>query len=85
VPSIESLEKIAHALEVPIYRIFYDGENPPEPLASVKKSPGQEVLWGDSGKEAKSFSKFRRLLGRINQRDRRLLLSMAIWMALHPK
>jgi transcriptional regulator with XRE-family HTH domain len=26
VPSVETLEKLAWALEVPLYRLFYDGE-----------------------------------------------------------
>src|SRR3954470_20135971 len=30
VPAIETLEKIARALEVPVYQLFYDGEAPPE-------------------------------------------------------
>lgn len=30
VPSIETLEKLARALEVPLYQLFYDGEQPPE-------------------------------------------------------
>jgi transcriptional regulator with XRE-family HTH domain len=29
VPSIETLEKMARALEVPMYVLFYDGEEPP--------------------------------------------------------
>ena len=29
VPSIETLEKLARALEVPMYQLFYDGEEPP--------------------------------------------------------
>jgi transcriptional regulator with XRE-family HTH domain len=29
VPSIETMEKWARALEVPMYRIFYDGDEPP--------------------------------------------------------
>ena len=31
VPAIETLEKFARALEIPIYQLFYDGENPPAP------------------------------------------------------
>ncbi|MGA7856022.1 MAG: helix-turn-helix transcriptional regulator [Candidatus Acidiferrales bacterium] len=30
VPSIETLEKMARALEVPMYSLFYDGEKPPK-------------------------------------------------------
>ena len=29
VPSVETLEKFARALEVPMYQLFYDGEQPP--------------------------------------------------------
>ncbi len=39
-------------------------------------APGQ-VAWGSSGKEARFLTKFRRLLGRIDEEDRRLLLYMA--------
>ena len=30
VPAIETLEKMARALEVPMYQLFYDVEKPPE-------------------------------------------------------
>ena len=30
VPSVETLEKFARALEVPMYQLFYDGEEPPK-------------------------------------------------------
>src|SRR5260370_34287251 len=30
VPSITTLEKYARALEVPLYRLFYEGEEPPQ-------------------------------------------------------
>ena len=29
VPSVETLEKIARVLEVPLHRLFYDGDEPP--------------------------------------------------------
>ncbi|EQD31625.1 transcriptional regulator, XRE family, partial [mine drainage metagenome] len=29
VPAIETLEKMARAFEVPLYQLFYDGEEPP--------------------------------------------------------
>lgn len=29
VPDIETLEKMARALEIPLYQLFYDGEKPP--------------------------------------------------------
>ncbi len=39
VPAIETLEKMARALEVPLYQLFYDGEEPPE-LPQVPKAAG---------------------------------------------
>ena len=38
VPSIETLEKMANALEVPLYQLFYDGNEPPNPQ-SLPESP----------------------------------------------
>ena len=29
VPAIETLEKLARAMEIPLYQLFYDGEEPP--------------------------------------------------------
>jgi hypothetical protein len=30
VPAVETLEKLALALEVPLYQLFYDGKKPPQ-------------------------------------------------------
>jgi len=30
VPNVETLEKFARALEIPMYKLFYDGEEPPK-------------------------------------------------------
>ena len=30
VPAVETLEKFARALEIPMYQLFYDGEEPPK-------------------------------------------------------
>jgi len=81
VPAIETLEKFARALEVPMYQLFYDGEEPPRlPNVPKRKSVG-DVGWGSSGKDARMLSKFRRLLGRTEGANRRLLLFMAQKMA----
>jgi len=36
VPAVETLEKFTRALEVPMYQLFYDGENPPK-LPNIPK------------------------------------------------
>ena len=77
VPAIETLEKMARALEVPLYQLFYDGEEPPElPNLPERKTAGEND-WGSSGKDARFLVKFRRLLGRVDEGDRKLLLYMA--------
>ncbi len=81
VPAIETLEKMARALEVPLYQLFYDGEEPPELPNLPKRKTSDEIAWGSSGKEARFLTKFRRLLRRVHEGDRRLLLYMAQKMA----
>jgi transcriptional regulator with XRE-family HTH domain len=77
VPSLETLEKYARALEMPLYRIFYEGDEPPgKPLLAM-----EEKLWGSSGKERNELRTFVFLIGRMKKRDRRLLLRMAQKMA----
>jgi transcriptional regulator with XRE-family HTH domain len=82
VPAVETLEKLARALEVPLYQLFYDGEEPPQLPNLPKRKTADEIAWGSSGKEARFLTMFRRLLGRIDEEDRRLLLYMAQKMAL---
>ncbi len=77
VPAVETLEKFARALEVPLYQIFYDGEEPPQLQAAPKRRTGTTIIWGDSGKDARTLAKFRTLLSRADESDRRLLLFMA--------
>lgn len=82
VPSVETLERLARALEVPLYQVFYDGEElprPPHPLPGEKKS--SEKLWGSTGREARELRRLCRLLARMTERRRRLLLSLAQRMA----
>src|SRR2546429_9627661 len=48
IPGVETLEKWASALKIPLYQILYDGEEPPKPLKlSGNHNPG---LWGNSGR-----------------------------------
>jgi transcriptional regulator with XRE-family HTH domain len=81
VPAIETLEKLARAMEVPLYQLFYDGEEPPELPNLPKRKSADDIVWGSTGKEARFLGRFRRLLGRIEEGDRRLLLYMAQKMA----
>jgi transcriptional regulator with XRE-family HTH domain len=80
IPSVETLEKWARALEVPLYRLFYEGKEPPKLPHLPKRKTAVEIAFGSSKKEARILAKFRRLLGRMNKANRRLLLFMARWM-----
>jgi transcriptional regulator with XRE-family HTH domain len=81
VPAIETLEKMARALEVPMYRLFYDGEEPPKLPNLPKRKSSDDIAWGSSGKDARYLGKLRRLLARSEDGDRKLLLYMAQKMA----
>ena len=80
VPGIETLEKMARALEVPLYRLFYDGEKPPALKNALKRRSDNEA-WGADGREARFLLQLRRSLGRLQDDDRQLLLSLAQKMA----
>jgi len=77
VPTAETLEKMARALEVPLYQLFYDGEAPPNLENLPKRKTADEIAWGTFGKDARFLSNFRRLLARIEEKDRKLLMSFA--------
>ena len=77
VPAVETIEKFARALEVPMYQLFYDGNKPPELPNLPKRRTADDIVWGSTGKDARYLARFRRLLGRTTERDRNLLLSMA--------
>jgi transcriptional regulator with XRE-family HTH domain len=81
VPGIETLEKMARALEVPVYRLFYDGERPPELPHLRERKTAAEIAWDSSGEDGRFLSKFRRVFSRVGESDRRLLLSLARRMA----
>src|SRR5216117_1855342 len=81
VPSIETLEKMARALEVPLYQLFYEGEEPPQVPNLLKRKSPDENVWGSSGKDARFLGKLRRLLGKSSEEDRKLLLHMTQKMA----
>jgi transcriptional regulator with XRE-family HTH domain len=83
VPALETMEKLAKALEIPIYQLFYEGEQPPDLPNLLKGKSTGEILWGSSGKDARFLHKLRRLLGQIDEPDRKLLLHVAQKLEAH--
>ena len=74
VPAVETLEKMARALELPLYQLMYDGQEPPAPLKSDGKRSEE---WGVIGKDARFLRKLCQLLAKMSEGDRKLLLSFA--------
>jgi len=81
VPAVETLEKFARALEVPLYQLFYDGERPPKLPNLPKRKSADDIAWGSSGKDARLLSKFLRLFSRMDEGDLKLLFFVAQKMA----
>lgn len=74
VPAIETLEKMARAFEVPMYQLFYEGEEPPK-LPTVPKS--DKLVWGDTGTSSRYLHKLRKLLSKMSPENRTLVMHMA--------
>ena len=81
VPAIETLEKMARAFGVPLYQLFYEGEEPPKLPDLLKRSSSEENAWGSSGKDARYLSKLRRLLAKSDDEHRKLVMHMVQKMA----
>ena len=74
VPAVSTLEKMARALEVPMYQLFHEGEA----AASIRKlKPPKDDDFGSKGEDAVYLSKLCRLLGKMEPHDQKLLLHMA--------
>jgi len=81
VPAVETLEKMARAFEVPLYQLFYDGEEPPQVPNLLKRKSSDENAWGNSGKDARYLNKLRRVLSKTDDENRKLVMHMAQKMA----
>jgi transcriptional regulator with XRE-family HTH domain len=80
VPAIETIEKFARVLEIPMYQLFYEGEEPPKP-PTLPTRKADSKLFGASGKDARVLEKFRRLLSQTDAKNQGILLHMAQKMA----
>ena len=81
VPAVETLEKLARAFEVPLYQLFYEGEEPPKLPNLLKRKSSGEIAWGSVGKDARYLNKLRRVLSKTDEEHRKLVLHMAQKMA----
>jgi transcriptional regulator with XRE-family HTH domain len=76
VPSLETLERLAVGLKVPLHRFFYTGIKVP----TAQHRNGHRGSWSPK-QETRYLNKLLRLFDRLDEFDRRLLLSTAHEMA----
>jgi transcriptional regulator with XRE-family HTH domain len=73
-PAVQTLEKLARALEVPMYQLFHAGEASP----NVRRSKLEDHDdWGTTGRNREFVSTLQKALARMTPGDQKLLLRMA--------
>jgi len=79
VPSLETLERFAAVLDVPLYQLFYSGEEaPPTPSLTPRKT--LEEITAENGAmegDAQFLVKLTTVLTRLAEPDRDVVLSLA--------
>jgi transcriptional regulator with XRE-family HTH domain len=85
VPSLETLERFAGALDVPLYKLFhYDEGSPAEYVTSDLTLERVAQEGGAAGAEARFLLKLRGLQSRLSPTDRDVLLTLAKKLAERP-
>ncbi|HKS97653.1 MAG TPA: helix-turn-helix domain-containing protein [Terriglobia bacterium] len=82
VPSLETLERFAGALDVPLYQFFYLGDGPPPPTQHLTPRRSLEELAEENGgTDAKFLVKLNTFLAQLAESDREVVLALAKRMA----
>jgi transcriptional regulator with XRE-family HTH domain len=76
VPSIETLAKFAHALDVPLYQIFYDGEAEPKKIKGLNLG-GEKI----SVRDQREIESLGRKFAKLKDRDKGLVRLMIAKLA----
>jgi hypothetical protein len=71
-PAVETLEKFARALQMPLYELLYDGDEPPV----LPRNGTGARQWGASGPQSRYLARLCQALARMQPDDRDLLLYM---------
>jgi transcriptional regulator with XRE-family HTH domain len=77
IPSLETLERLASALEMPLYELFIEGENALSRPDRGAKRTAEQARQAETDGQRRFLEKVRHLIGRIDQKDRKILLYMA--------
>jgi transcriptional regulator with XRE-family HTH domain len=77
VPSVDTLEKMARALEIPTYRLFTDDAHAKKPNIPLQAVPSRAV----TTKQDREIQAFAKLFSRMDEKKLGLLFHMASKMA----
>jgi transcriptional regulator with XRE-family HTH domain len=72
VPAIETLEKLARAMEIELYQLFFESNSKPQEL-NLPKSAAAKL----TGKDSAVVGRISKLVSRMDDRDKRLLVNFA--------
>jgi transcriptional regulator with XRE-family HTH domain len=78
VPNVETLEKFARALEVPLYRFFTEGERVKMPKLPTSNL---ELAWEVKGNHRREIRQFAKVFSQMDDRNQTLLVHLAQKMA----
>jgi transcriptional regulator with XRE-family HTH domain len=77
IPTLETLERFARALEVPVFHLVYEEEDPyPPPILPVSTRLA-EASQNLSKRNLRLLEQFNLIFGRLLDRDRQLLVGLA--------
>jgi transcriptional regulator with XRE-family HTH domain len=84
VPSLETLERFAGVLDVPLYQLFFSGEEAPPTPSLTPRSSLEEITGdnGEKGQDAQFLLKLKNLLSRLAEQDRDVILNLAKRLAI---
>src|ERR1017187_6665487 len=79
IPSLQTLERFAGALEVPLQEMFYSGEGEPPTPNLTQRSTLDELAMepAQAGEDGRFMAKFKRVLDKLGEPDRDVLLTLA--------
>lgn len=81
VPSIETLEKLSRALDVPLYRLFFDAEQELSLPNLPQRVTEEEVVQAGSPERQRFLNRMEHLFDQLSEDDRLMLLNAAQRMA----
>jgi transcriptional regulator with XRE-family HTH domain len=79
IPSLETLERFAGALDVPLYKLFYSGEGEAPTPNLLRRQSLDEMAEqpGEAGEEARFMLEFKNVVARLGDPDRDVVLTLA--------